>query len=301
MNASAAAELPEGRHIELPGRGTTFVRESGPADAPVLLLLHGWTATADLSWRGTFPALAERYRVVALDHRGHARGIRADGHFRLEECADDAAALVEALGGDRVTAVGYSMGGPVAQLLWRRHRELVDGLVLCATSRTFNGTRRERALFGLLSGASLTARHLPQDRRAALAMRVMTRRHVDPDAWSWATDAIASHDWLAIIEAGRELGRFDSRSWASSIDVPTGVVVTTRDRVVPPARQYELAAAIPGASVHPVAGDHAVCLANTEELVPALVAAVDSVVSRAARPQAPVPTAVPAVPAALAA
>lgn len=283
MNASAAAELPEGRTIDLAGRGTTFVREAGDPTAPALLLLHGWTATADLSWRGTFPALAERYHVLALDHRGHARGIRADGHFRLEECADDAAALIQSLGIDRVVPVGYSMGGPVAQLLWRRHRHLVDGLVLCATSRTFNGTPRERAMFGLLSGASLTARRLPQDRRAALAMKLMARRHVDPDAWAWATEAMASHDWLAIIEAGREIGRFDSRPWASEIDVPTSVVVTTRDRVVPPARQYELAAAIPGASVHPVAGDHAVCLAHCDELAPALVSAVDAVVTRSRR------------------
>ena len=283
MNASAAAELPEGRSVELSGRGTTFVREAGDPAAPALLLLHGWTATADLSWRGTFPALAARFHVLALDHRGHARGIRADGRFRLEECADDAAALVEALGIDRVVPVGYSMGGPVAQLLWRRHPELVEGLVLCATSRTFNGTPRERAMFGLLSGASMTARRLPPDRRAALAMKLMARRHVDTDAWAWASEAIASHDWLAIIEAGREIGRFDSRPWAGDIDVPTAVVVTTRDRVVPPARQYELAAAIPGASVHPIAGDHAVCLAQCDELVPALVAAVDSVVARARR------------------
>lgn len=283
MDADARnLRLPEGRHIELPGRGTTFVREAlGPVGAPTLLLLHGWTANADINWGASYPALSERFHVVAPDHRGHGRGIRDDRPFRLEDCADDAAVLIEELGLDRVTAVGYSMGGPVAQLLWRRHPRLVEGLVLCATSRTFNGTPRERAMFSLLSGASATARRLGEDTRTALAMRVMARRHVDPTTWEWASETIAAHDWMAIIEAGKEIGRFDSRPWLSDVDVPASVVVTTRDRVVPPARQYELAAAIHGATVHPVAGDHAVCLAQTDEFVPRLVEAVDSVVYRA--------------------
>jgi 3-oxoadipate enol-lactonase len=264
-------ELPPGRHIELPGRGTTFVRDvPGPGGAPTLLLLHGWTANADLNWRTAYAALSEHYRLVALDHRGHARGIRAEQPFRLEDCADDAAALVEHLGVGSVIAVGYSMGGPVAQLLWQRHPELVEGLVLCATSQTFNGTPRERALFGIVSGAC----HLTAERRAALAMRVLGKRHPDIDA----------HDWVAIVEAARELGRFDSRSWLPTVDVPTSVVVTTRDRVVPAVRQLDLAAAIHGATVHPVCGDHAVCLAHAEAFVPRLAEAVRSVVGRTRRP-----------------
>ena len=49
---------------------------------------------------------------MALDHRGHGRGIRSRRPFRLEDCADDAAALIDELGLGPVTAVGYSMGGP---------------------------------------------------------------------------------------------------------------------------------------------------------------------------------------------
>ena len=64
--------LPPGREIELPGRGRTFVREvAGPADAPVVFLLHGWTVTAALNWFPVYKPLAEFARVVSLDHRGH--------------------------------------------------------------------------------------------------------------------------------------------------------------------------------------------------------------------------------------
>jgi pimeloyl-ACP methyl ester carboxylesterase len=279
------AMLPPGRYVDLPGRGTTFVRElDGPAGAPTLLLLHGWTTNADLGWGAVYPELAGRFRIIAPDHRGHGRGIRGGEPFKLGDCADDAAALLEALEVERAVVVGYSMGGSIAQLVWRRHPHLVEGLVLCATSQTFNGTPRDRALFGLLSGASATARRMTEDRRSQLAMRLMARRHVDPEAWAWAAETIVNHDWLAIIDAGRELGRFDSRAWARRIDVPTAVVVTTHDHVVPPVRQHELAAAIPGATIHRVHGDHAACLVQADLLVPAMLDAISSVRRRAATP-----------------
>ena len=82
--------LPPGRPVHLPGRGDTFVRESsGPVGAPTVVLLHGWTATADLNWHHSFETLARHYRVIAVDHRGHGRGLRTDGAFSLTECADD--------------------------------------------------------------------------------------------------------------------------------------------------------------------------------------------------------------------
>ena len=93
--------LPPGAAMELPGRGTTYVRRlEGPPDAPTVLLLHGWTASADLNWFTCYAPLAEHYRVIALDHRGHGRGIRSRKTFRLEDCADDAVAVCDVLGID---------------------------------------------------------------------------------------------------------------------------------------------------------------------------------------------------------
>ena len=138
----------EWRTIDLPGRGTTFACDRpGPSrSAPTVVLLHGWTATGRLNWASTIAALAGRYRVIALDHRGHGRGIRSEDAFTLEDCADDVVALLDAVGVPTAIFVGYSMGGPIAQLIWRRHRDRVSGLVLCATAADFTMTPDYRPL-----------------------------------------------------------------------------------------------------------------------------------------------------------
>src|SRR4051794_3479218 len=92
--------LPEGRTIVVPSRGELFYRRHRhpDPDAPTLLLLHGWTASADLQFFAAYEAFAAEYSFVALDHRGHGRGLRASTPFTLEDAAEDAAALVRALG-----------------------------------------------------------------------------------------------------------------------------------------------------------------------------------------------------------
>ena len=202
---------------------------AGPVGAPTLVLLHGWTATADLNWWASYAPLAAHFNVVALDHRGHGRGIRSPEPFRLEQCADDVAALAAALDLERIIPVGYSMGGPVAQLLWRRHRHLVAGLVLCATSASFRDSRRERMLSGVATGTSVLAGALPLGRLTSAALGKWTGwRDRRESAW-WGFEEVGRHDWAQILEAGREVLRFDSRPWIGDVDVPTAVVVTDDD------------------------------------------------------------------------
>jgi 3-oxoadipate enol-lactonase len=276
-------DLPPGRHFELPGRGTTFLRElPGPPGAPTLLLLHGWTASSDLNWYASYDALGRQFRVVAMDHRGHGRGIRSRRPFRLSDCADDAAALVEELELGPVIVVGYSMGGPVAQLLWRRHPQLVAGLVLCATSRTFSSLPRERVRFAAIGGAAVGTRLIPRSVTAGAIARIFDARRTAGPTEGWAADELRRNDWTAILEAGRSLGRFDSREWIGEVDVPTAVVTVMNDQLVAPRRQVALGRSIPGATLHPVQGDHAVCVTNPRRFLPVLLEACTGVTARVA-------------------
>lgn len=273
--------LPLGRTLELPGRGTTFVREaSGPAGAPTVMLLHGWSATADLNWHPAFGPLSRRFRVVAMDHRGHGRGLRSADPFRLADCADDVAAVSEQLGIGRMIVVGYSMGGPVAQLLWRHHPHLVEGLVLCSTGAAFASTPKLRALFSLAGGLSATRASAAVGSMAGSACGAVSRWTGKRGDAGWGMEQIARHDWQRLIEAGHEIGRYDARSWIGSVRVPTAVVVTNHDEVVPVRQQLDLAARLPGASVRRIDGGHHTCVIDPERFVPTLLDACTDVATR---------------------
>jgi 3-oxoadipate enol-lactonase len=278
--APRSPALPPGRDLDLGERGTPFIRElPGPTGAPTVVLLHGWTATADINWYPCYSALSERYRVIAFDHRGHGRGIRSRRTFRLEDCADDVAVVTEALGVDTFVPVGYSMGGPIAQLTWRRHRDRVDGLVLCATTPYFAGKRPERLSFVGLTGLATLARFTPSQARDWITDQVYLQRK-SANWGDWATEQVANHDWKTILQAGKAIGEFSSSDWVSEIDVPTSVVVTMNDPVVPLRRQAKLFDWIPDAEAFRVEGGHDAVVSNSKRFVPQLLRGVDSVQAR---------------------
>src|SRR4030081_1973171 len=162
MPPTAPVVLPPGRRLVLPGRGTTFVRElPRPPGPPGAVLLPGWLGTAALNWFTAYESLGRHFRVLAMDHRGHGRGIRARRAFRLVDCAGDVAALIETAGAGPAIIAGYSMGGPIAQLTWRDHPRSVAGLVLCATAANFPTTTPVRALISSVAvGLAMTPRAL---------------------------------------------------------------------------------------------------------------------------------------------
>jgi pimeloyl-ACP methyl ester carboxylesterase len=275
--------LPEGRILELPGIGETFVRvhlPRGPvaADAPTLVLLHGWTASADLQWFTAYKHLGESYPFVAIDHRGHGRGIRSEEPFTLEAAADDAAAAIRALGITNVVAVGYSMGGPIAVLLWQRHRDLVKGLVLCATALEWSGTRAERLGWRAFLRTEGLMRSRLSRRLARRTIAWFARENPAILPWTpWLGAELRRGDPSAFVEAGRALSQYDARPFAHEVDVPTAVVLTMQDQLVGPAKQRVLAAAM-RAHIVELAGDHLVNLADGDRFAAAVRAGVDAVV-----------------------
>jgi 3-oxoadipate enol-lactonase len=274
-----APGLPTGFAVELPGRGRTWVYDTGPTSGrppgrPPLVLLHGWTSTAALNWFRCFEPLAREFRVVALDHRGHGRGIRSRRPFRLEDCADDIAALTEQLGTGPVTAVGYSMGGPIAQLLWQRHPGTVNSLVLCATAARFANRPELSGPLGLLGyGMAMAISGVPASVRRQGFSLLVRNRTGDRTTATWAMEEWERNDPAALLQAAVALSRFDASPWIATVDVPTSVVVTTLDAAVPPARQWKLAQSIPQARAFPVAGNHRACAERARLFVPALLAA----------------------------
>jgi pimeloyl-ACP methyl ester carboxylesterase len=257
--------LPLGRRVELPGRGTTFVRElAGPPGAPTVLLLHGWIASSGLNWFQVMGPLSEHFRVVAPDLRGHGRGIRSSRRFSLADCADDSAALLEAMGIDSAIAVGYSMGGPVAQLLWKRHPDKVDGLVLCATSLHVVPVLYQRLMFTTVMMTLANTTRLSQivtrlPRRFVRGF-VPTRVGTRPETLQrWAGAEMRRHSTRMLMEAGYTLGNYSARRWIHEVDVPTVCLITTMDKALPAMLQADMALRIPGAEIRRIEDGHLVC------------------------------------------
>ncbi len=232
----------------VPDRGEFFLRDSGldpanppSANGPVVFMLHGWVASADLNFGGLYDDVAAAgYRVIAIDHRGHGRGPRPLVPFRLVDCAADAAAVIRALGLGPVIVYGYSMGGAIAQLVARDHPDVVAGLVLSGTAQHWQEDELKRAWKAMpFVGLGLS---VAPGRGWRAALR---RAGFKPGAqMAWVLSEMTRHSARAIAEAGRELGRFDSRAWLSPLSIPTAVVLTTADDAVPPFKQQQLAAAL---------------------------------------------------------
>lgn len=269
-------DLPEGRWLELPRRGRTWLTDvPGPTpDAPAIVLLHAVGCTGQLTWFPAIPHLAKRYRVITFDQRWHGRGITSE-RFLISDCADDVAAVIDALDLDRPIVAGYSMGSVIAQRVWRQHPDIVGGLILAASTAHFRTNGRERVFHtGMELGMGLTAtlsRSRVVNRASAAAVEAIDAD--SSDTARWAMNQWRSSSPWAVGQAVASLGRHHSTLWLSRMDVPTAVVVTGKDRVIPPARQRDLAARIPGATVHEAACGHAGCVLEHKAFVPALLEA----------------------------
>ncbi|MBB6628172.1 alpha/beta hydrolase [Nocardioides sp. KIGAM211] len=112
------------------GAHTFDVAVSGPDDAPVVLLLHGFPQSGH-SWRLVLPTLLDAgFRVVVPDQRGYSPGARPDDveDYRIGPLAGDALGILDALGVDRAHVVGHDWGAAVAWQLGARHPERVRTL-----------------------------------------------------------------------------------------------------------------------------------------------------------------------------
>jgi pimeloyl-ACP methyl ester carboxylesterase len=138
--------MPTEHFIEVNG-ARLFVREQGEGLAVVLSqpgLLSGAVYEA-LMW-----LLAERFRVIAFDTRGHGQSTNPDGELSYELVADDTAALIKVMELDRPFVGGWSDGGEVALQVARRHPDLVRGVLAGGTSLEMGGneeTRRKQREF----------------------------------------------------------------------------------------------------------------------------------------------------------
>ena len=222
----------------------------GPADAPTVVLFPSLGSTLEM-WEPQVAPLAERFRVVRVDPRGHGGSPVPPGPYTMAELADDAIAVLDAAGEWAAHVYGVSLGGMIAQAIALRHPTRVRSLVLGAT--TPGGPRAVLADRDTLAFFERRAAMPPEEAvwasvpyNYAARTRAHHAQRIGEDIVQRLRFPFAVEPYRAQLAAAfghdvhEELGR---------IAVPTLVVHGEADRMVPPANARLLAEAIPGAQV----------------------------------------------------
>jgi pimeloyl-ACP methyl ester carboxylesterase len=273
--------LPPRRTVTIPGIGQTPIRiQLWPGRVPVLLL-HGWGITSDFNFCHLLTPAAARYGVVAMDLRGHGRGlpVPADQRFTISQCADDVISILGAIDVPEVVACGYSLGGLVALELAYRYPDRVAALLLQATAGTFDSSA-DRVLQTLLRALRpLASRSHGIGKSAPLHYfrRFRARNQLTADWWPWLQGELRLCDPLVLVDAFLDEYVFDFLPITPALaDVPTAVVVTARDRSVPPTNQRLMARRLQ-AKVIELDAEHHVFLTDPIAYVETTLRAVDAI------------------------
>lgn len=233
-----------------------------------LVLLHGVTLQWWV-WGAQFNTLADRYRVIAWDMRGHGRSTTGTDGVTLEAVADDLATLLVELDLRNTVVVGHSMGGMALGRFCTRHPALMDercgGLMFLATSAA------PVALPALVGGGAGLAQMVqraarlgtrrprlrlswPDTPATALFVRAAFGRSASGIAVDEVRRMIAEMDPESMVEAARSIAEHDVRSDLRHVAVPSLVVVGDADLLTPPAHARGVVEAIPDAQLRRLPG-----------------------------------------------
>jgi 3-oxoadipate enol-lactonase/4-carboxymuconolactone decarboxylase len=237
--------------------GELAVRLDGPEDAPLLVLSNS-LGTTHTMWDPQVGSLAGHFRVLRYDQRGHGGSTTPTKPFTVDELAGDVVEMIEALGRERCSFVGLSLGGMVGMSLAANNQDRVDRLVLASTSpymgppetwlERARSTREDgtASLTEMLLGRWFTAPFLPGHTGVAAQFTAMLAEASD-EGYALCCEAIAA---------------MDQRSALSRIAAPTLIVAGADDPVASPETALEMHRAIPGSSLAVIS--HAAHIANVE-------------------------------------
>lgn len=249
--------------VDRPDGASVWAHRLGRIDRPAVLILDG-IGCSGWAFRRIAPALAQELCVVQTHYRGHGRSPEGPRPWRLSmpDLADDAVAVLDALGIEAATCVGFSMGFQVALEVYRRHRPRVTGLVSIAGPAG-------RAL-GQFQGTDVFVHLLPFLRAAtrhASDLTLRLWRRILPSRWlpliglhtqlnpmrieiadlEFYLGQMAAMNPQLFVDMLAEATRHCGEDLLPRVHVPTLVVAGALDRFVPVDTLRRVAFAIPGA------------------------------------------------------
>lgn len=213
-----------------------------------ILLLHAWPLDARM-WQPQLAALPNDVRVVAPNLPGFGGSEPAGAVMTMRTAAERTLSELDRAGIDRALVCGLSMGGYVAFELWRRSQDRVLGLVLANTRAVADSPDAADSRRALAERLRAEGNVLADDPPPLLAEDAPAELFGRVRAW------IADQTPEAIAAAALGMAeRPDSTPDLATIDVPTLVITSTGDRLIPPDVSSAMAVGIPGAELHVLDG-----------------------------------------------
>ncbi|MGX7952009.1 alpha/beta fold hydrolase [Tsuneonella sp. HG249] len=248
------------RFVELAGGPTVHLRDEGPRDAPVIMLLHG--SNADLhTWRPWVERLAGDYRIIRFDQRGHGlTGPAEDDDYSRAAFAADVERVADRLALDRFVLAGNSMGGGIALEYALAHPERLAGLVLVDAG---GAPRLEEAKGNI--GFTLARTPGVASLMGQVVPRSLIERSLRQSVSNQAvvTDAAVDRYWELLRYPGNRAAtakRFSlpnepfAPAALARLGVPTLVLWGAEDNLIPRSSGRWLAGHIPGARLEVLPG-----------------------------------------------
>ena len=227
-----------------------FVQDSGPRDAPVVLLLHGFGASLQ-TWDDWTTALQDHWRVIRLDIPGF--GLSGPAVNQDYSDAADVArviALLDQLGVQQVIIAGHSMGGRIAWNLAAAHPERVSKLVLLAPDGFPDPKAKSDKTYEVPTLMGLMPYSLPQWalRMGGVAPAFADQRKLTPQLMQRYHDMVLAPGVRgAMLERMRQTRNSDPVARLQSIQVPTLLLWGEKDAFIPVSNAQDYLKAMPQA------------------------------------------------------
>ena len=245
--------LKSGNEVEI------HFTDSGPRDAPAIILVHGYSASLH-TWDVWARKLRKEYRVIRLDLPGHGLSRCPDpAGIGIEQFAGTIDRLANSLGVDRFTLVGSSMGGHTAWAYALEHPDRLDALVLVDAAGWLDepGEADDDPMVFKLLRNGLARKVMKDLDMSALIRSGLEKSFADPDLvtdqmverYSALSRAPCHREALLKLMSGVTLRVLASEEALSAINVPTLIQHGDADNLIPVAHARKFADAIPGAKL----------------------------------------------------
>jgi 3-oxoadipate enol-lactonase len=242
---------------------------------PPVVLGHSLLCSGEM-WGPQVPVLAERYRVINLDQRGHGRSGHLAEPFDLYDMVADVVAVLDELGIDQAVWAGLSIGGMVAMRAAITVPNRLSGLILVDTHAGSETGYKKFKYRAMGAGAKLLGTRPFLPAIMSLMFGATTRR-LQPDLVDdWRERFAAVHLPSLNLTVDALTRRDNVIEKIGDIRMPTLVIVGDEDASLPVPCSREIAAAIPGASLVIVPGSgHLSSLEQPDAVTDAMMAFLD--------------------------